>query len=146
MKPLAIIAVLAIAIGLVVWLCLGSSAPPAKPGAKPGTSATSPSSGIVDAITVQLDAKTKAVGLEITSTSNDLKQTLARDPLDGEAARGQLKSYDDLVTRVASAREELATRGTAASDIDAWLTRYHWAETQELAKSLRDRVASLPQQ
>lgn len=130
MKPILILlAVVALVVALIVWLASAGSSQPAAPAG--------PSAGIADAVSVQLDARVKAtLAPRILAARNELQQLLASRPVDGAAADGALERLETLRDDVRRGREELAARGTAAGDIDAWLERSRWNEVQALADEL----------
>jgi hypothetical protein len=135
--------VLIIVILVVAFSGSGGAAPKDQaPKSPPASSTGSAVPDVADAIQVQLDARVKA-GLAVTLASqrNDLKQLLAMEPIDAEAAKNQLKACDDLAAEVDAGRAELVTRGMPAKDFDAWLVRNHWDEVQADTKTLREKAA-----
>jgi hypothetical protein len=137
MKPILILVViLAVAAGLYVAFRGAATEPAKSPPQGQG-----PSPGIVDAISNQLDFKARAgTGVKIEAMRTDLKQLLAQGQPDADAVKDTLGRYGDLEAEVAGAKQELATRGTSQKDIDAWLTKFHWGEVQDLASQLRSHA------
>jgi len=127
-----VIIVLSVALGIYFMAHAGDAKPVV----------ASPSSVVTDAISNDLDFKTKA-GLEvrILSQDRDFKQLLAMGSApDEETAKSELKSYEELQQDVAKGREDLINDGSSAQAVDAWLTKLNWAEVGDLADQVRSKV------
>jgi hypothetical protein len=122
----AIIAVVVVAVLVLGWMMFFRSDPAP---AKPATSTATPekSMGVVDGIQMQIDFKAKAaVAVKVATQTNSIKQLLAMEPIDSDAARNALATQDDLEKEVAR-----------TPSVDAWLERQHWNDLKELATQLR---------
>jgi hypothetical protein len=135
-----------VAVLLVVILVVAFSGSGGEAPKKPTASGSSVSMNPADAIQVQLDARTKStLAVKILSTRNDLKQLLAMDPVDADAAKTQLKAYDDLAAEVDRGKAELTTRGMPPTEFNTWLVNNHWDEVEAAAKELSSKVAAQAQ-
>jgi hypothetical protein len=133
----AIIAVVVVAVLVLGWMMFFRSDPAP---AKPATSTATPekSMGVVDGIQMQIDFKAKAaVAVKVATQTNSIKQLLAMEPIDSDAARNALATQDDLEKEVARTRDQLVTGGESQASVDAWLERQHWNDLKELATQLR---------
>jgi hypothetical protein len=138
MRTAIIVVVLALMALVIYWLAHSSDKTP--PVASPGAV-------IGDAISVQLDAKTRGgTAVRILAMRDELKQLIALDTFDGDSTKQTLQSFDELKGDVQKAREELITRGASAAEVDHWLANNHWAETIALAEQVRAKATPAPAQ
>jgi hypothetical protein len=129
-----VIVIIVLSVGFGIY-CMGHAS-----DAKPVVS--SPSSLVADAISTDLDFKTRA-GLEvrILSQDRDFKQLLAMGTaVDEETAKTELKSYEELQQDVAKGKEDLVRTGSSAQSVDAWLAKLNWPEVGDLADQVRSKV------